>query len=88
MGTCLWYYYIYLQQKYQLIFPCSLDEDGTIYYFNESTGESRWDKPTEMLDTDAQRDESFETFIQGLKPEELKKLVKYTNNYIEALVTH
>jgi hypothetical protein len=41
-----------------------------------------------MLDTDAQRDESFETFIQGLKPEELKKLVKYTNNYIEALVTH
>ncbi|CEI90310.1 hypothetical protein RMCBS344292_04638 [Rhizopus microsporus] len=26
------------------------DEDGTIYYFNESTGESRWDKPDDTAD--------------------------------------
>jgi hypothetical protein len=59
-------------------FLCLLDEDGTIYYFNESTGESRWDKPTTEILDDVQRDESFETFIQGLKPEELTKLVMDT----------
>lgn len=51
-----------------------LDDEGTIYYFNESTGESRWDMPGDPVESEAQRDESMETFIQGLQPEELKKL--------------
>lgn len=39
-----------------------VDEEGTIYYFNETTGESRWDPPDED--------------IVSLQPEEFKKLVK------------
>jgi hypothetical protein len=59
---------------------CIIDDEGTIYYFNERTGESRWDKPCsegeeeEEEEGDYKRDESMETFIQGLQPEELKKL--------------
>ncbi|KAG1324358.1 hypothetical protein G6F62_009144 [Rhizopus arrhizus] len=40
------------------------DEEGTIYYFNESTGESRWDPP----------DDTAAETVMLLKPEELKKL--------------
>ncbi|KAI8979856.1 hypothetical protein BDF20DRAFT_536423 [Mycotypha africana] len=62
------------------------DQNGTIYYFNETTGESRWDKPqhttaeeqdisTDLAATPAaslQREET--AFTQGLHPEELRKL--------------
>ncbi|KAL7311971.1 hypothetical protein PS15m_009677 [Mucor circinelloides] len=57
----------------------AFDQDGTIYYFNESTGESRWDKPEEPEKDEPpplpQRDDSADTFIQGLNPNELQKLV-------------
>lgn len=56
-----------------------LDQEGTIYYFNESTGKSRWDKPGEEESDDPpplpQRDDSADTFIQGLNSNELQKLV-------------
>jgi hypothetical protein len=56
-----------------------LDQEGTIYYFNESTGESRWDKPEEEENDNfsplPQRDDSTDTFIQGLNSNELQKLV-------------
>lgn len=64
-----------------------LDQEGTIYYFNDSTGESRWDKPGEEERDDPpplpQRDDSADTFIQGLNSNELQKLV-YT---VTTLVT-
>lgn len=46
----------------------TIDEDGTIYYFNESTGESRWDKPDDTADL-------VTTVTARLEPGELKKLV-------------
>ncbi|KAI9486486.1 MAG: hypothetical protein EXX96DRAFT_44094 [Benjaminiella poitrasii] len=60
------------------------DQDGTIYYFNESTGESRWDRPSlsatasqnETIPIIPQREESnsVDTLLQVLRPEELQKL--------------
>ncbi|KAI9272086.1 Rho GTPase activation protein [Helicostylum pulchrum] len=60
----------------------AFDEAGTIYYFNETTGESRWDKPNEEKDNEEEGNEEEEeeetqaedTYIQGLNPNELKKL--------------
>ncbi|KAG0189241.1 Rho GTPase-activating protein 21 [Apophysomyces sp. BC1034] len=64
------------------------DEDGTIYYFNEYTGESRWEKPEALLSSthdatirlDSMTLQPSEDFVQlheglqKLSPAELKKL--------------
>ncbi|KAI8065351.1 Rho GTPase activation protein [Gilbertella persicaria] len=59
------------------------DEDGTIYYFNEMTGESRWDRPIEEEEQNQPpplpprnnaADDNLDTLIEGIKPEELQKL--------------
>ncbi|KAI8646984.1 Rho GTPase activation protein [Parasitella parasitica] len=53
----------------------AFDSEGTIYYFSEATGESRWDKPSQEAPPPLpQRDNSTETFLQGLKPNDLQKL--------------
>lgn len=31
-----------------MLITCIKDDNGTIYYFNDRTGESRWDKPSPM----------------------------------------
>lgn len=56
----------------------TLDDDGIIYYFNESTGESRWDPPTNQQAISPLREDSVEPFLKGLKPDELQKLVNKT----------
>lgn len=69
------------------MFFVTLDEEGTIYYFNEFTGESRWERPADELQEEDEeeeeeeqsgeikRDESLDSYVQGLQPDELKKLV-------------
>ncbi|CEP12575.1 hypothetical protein [Parasitella parasitica] len=53
----------------------AFDSEGTIYYFNETTGESRWDKPGQEAPPPLPlRDDNTETFLQGLKPNDLQKL--------------
>lgn len=55
------------------------DQDGTIYFFNETTGESRWDKPTsvdspqEVSTLANERDDAID--YRGLQPLEINKLV-------------
>ncbi|KAF7725377.1 hypothetical protein EC973_009644 [Apophysomyces ossiformis] len=66
------------------------DEDGTIYYFNEHTGESRWERPDESVllspaddmglrfeSMALQHSEDLESIHEGLQklsPDELKRL--------------
>ncbi|KAI8997100.1 hypothetical protein BDB01DRAFT_769830 [Pilobolus umbonatus] len=50
------------------------DDDGTIYYFNESTGESSWEMPPEDINKDKPSELESIGFIQGLTPSDLKRL--------------
>lgn len=81
-------------------FVCIKDEAGTIYYFNETTGESRWDKPKEEEKDNEEKDneekdngeedneeeeeeiQAEDTYIRGLNPNELKKLVRFSKFYL------
>lgn len=50
LTVCSYYYvYLYISVWFLLVF---IDQTGTIYFFNQSTGESQWEKPLRDNDND------------------------------------